>query len=396
MKTIFSIPQFPRTVIACIFTLVALLMPVLLFPGDEDPNEAYLVRAMKRVRKDTITPERAGTLTEGYYQDLFSFSSRTTTTNQLITGRWAANWTNFAAVLTNNRFNPQDEMLDSFLFFEMKPNMNVREFDVDLITNRFGMTDREYSLQRPEGVRRIAVIGDSIPRGLGASFEGNFESLLEQRLNALLPVPGVEGYEFLNFSVRGYRGTQLLWILETKAAEFNPQVHAVVFTEVSSFRGWADHIIQLVHDGIDLHYPYLLELASKTGLRPDDDPVTFRAKLAPYRDETVRWVLQTMESSAMEQGAELIVIMVSSVRTSDEFREGFGDLKGLIDDLDIPVIDVSSAWEGIEDLDPYRISASNAHPTDPGHAYLADLIFERLEAEPRLWAIVAGSPEPTP
>jgi lysophospholipase L1-like esterase len=371
--------------------LAVLLLPVWVFPGDDDdPAKPAAERAVKRVRKDTMAPDAADQVTAGYYEDLFDHSSRTISTNRLITGKWATNWSRYKGL----QMNPTNRRVPGFLYYELEPNVNQREFDGTLVTNRYGMADREYAVEPPDGVRRISFIGDSITRGLGATHGHTFEALLEGKLNAAEAPEGVAGYEALNFAVGGYRITQMLHVVRTKAAEFSPDVHVVVFTDLTAFRKWGDHLVQLVHDGVDLEYDYLRELVDRAELRPDDDPQTFDAKLEPFRFESVRWALETMKAAAAEQGAEIIVVMVPTVLTQDVIRERFEGVEDLIRSTGIPVVNVTDTFADYDDLSPYKIGPRNNHPTDPGHALLADRIWERLRENPEAWRIVTGADAP--
>lgn len=393
MKSLPNLSQYPLSVVLCLCTLAGLLAPVLVFPGDDDPTEPRAVRALKVVRKDILTADEADEMTGGYYEDLFTFSSRTIATNRLTTGKWATNWTKYEALPTAH----DDIRLKSFLYFDVRPNLDSPEswlrgrYQDRHITNSHGMADREYSLERPTGVWRVAFIGDSLTRGLGATFGKNYESLLEERINTAPPAPGVQRYEFLNFAVEGYRPTQFLWVLQHKAPQFQPQVHVVALTNLS-FQRWEAHLVQLIHDGIDLHYPFLKELVARAGVRPDDDPQTFRTKLEPYRDTVLKWVLETMQQSSNEQGAQLVVFLVPAVSTNEvSLRPGFAAARAIVESLDIPLVDVSDTFAGIEDLAPYRVGPRNEHENNQGQALLADRIFERLQQNPRAWSILTGA-----
>jgi lysophospholipase L1-like esterase len=376
--------SFRGAAVACAVVLALLLLPVAAFPGDDEPGLPTAERALKIVRKDRMPTDAADQMTAGYYEDLFDFSSRTIATNRLITGKWATNWSSYKAMT----MHVADRRIPGFLYFESQPNLNIPEFGGSLVTNSYGMADREYSLARPEGTRRLSVIGDSIARGLGATHGKAFEAVLEQKLNSLEDGPQRTPYEILNFAVGGYRITQQLWVLQNKVARFQPQVNIVVLTTLTVVGKWADHIVQLVHDGIDLHYPYLKELAEKAKLRPDDDPQTFQAKLGPYRDEVLTWALRTMQDSSRAQGAELVVFIVPTA--SEPEPERFAGVRNLVTDLKIPLVDVTDAFSGISDLTPYRISSGNAHPTNLGHELLAERIFERLQKNPEAWKIITG------
>ena len=64
--------------------------------------------------------------------------------------------------------------------------------------NQMGFREREFSLTKPEGIYRIAVIGDSITFGQGVGEQNRFTNLLEKRLNDTS-----RSYEVLNFGLPG-------------------------------------------------------------------------------------------------------------------------------------------------------------------------------------------------
>lgn len=377
-----------RSALWCLATLVVLLAPAALFPGDDDrADRSFAERALRRVRKETLPADAADQMTAGYYEDLFQHSSRTVVTNRLVSGQWATNWSRWKGL----QMNPTQRRVDGFLYYELSPDLDVPEFQGRLVTNSRGLADREYALEAPPGVRRIGLLGDSVARGLGATSGRTFEALLEDDLNRTLPVPGVEGYEILNFAVGGYRITQMLYTMETKAEPFAPDGYIVVFSDLTVFRKWGDHIGQLLHDGIDLHYPWLRDLVRRADLRPDDDPSTLETKLAPYREETLRWALGRMRDDARESGAGLVVVLVPTVTEPEVIRDRFAGVADLVTSMDIPVIDILDTFDGIADLAPYRLGPYNHHPTDAGHRLLFERLLERLREDPRAWAIVAGS-----
>jgi hypothetical protein len=359
---------------------------VLLVVDGDRADRFFALRALRSILKESLGTDAAEQMTAGYYEDLFQHSSRSISTNRLVTGQWAANWSRWQRMdLKSTR-----RRVDGFLYYELQPNVDIPEFNDRLITNSLGLADREYTVEPPPGAHRLSIIGDSVARGMGATHGKCFEALLEEELNRLRPVPDVAEYEILNFGVGGYRITQMLNVLETKAVRFSPKLHILIFSDVTVFRKWGDHISQLVHDGIDLHYPWLRDLAERAGLRPDDDPATLDAKLAPYRSETIRWALEKMREDAGRQGAEVIVVLVPTVTEPAAIRERFEGVADLVRDLGLPMIDVLDTFEGIQDLEPYRLSPFNHHPNDAGHRLIYERLMERLQEAPPAWLLVTG------
>jgi lysophospholipase L1-like esterase len=71
-------------------------------------------------------------------------------------------------------------------------------FDVPVTVNSAGFRDRDHSLERTSGTRRIVVVGDSFVEALQVRFEQSITSLLESRLQA----SGVHA-ETINLGVSG-------------------------------------------------------------------------------------------------------------------------------------------------------------------------------------------------
>jgi hypothetical protein len=110
------------------------------------------------------------------------------------------------------------------LRYELKPGLRgwyqLHPFE----TNSHGMRDREYTLEKPEGTFRIAVVGDSYAMGVGVPIEDAFHSVLERELGA--QSSGTR-YECLNFGVAGYHLLQYAHVIEEKALPFDPDLIVV-------------------------------------------------------------------------------------------------------------------------------------------------------------------------
>ena len=355
--------------------------------GAEPTLANWLVEKFNTTRFVTLTRGQAEAEMEGYYEGLFQSSQRAVSVSALVAGQWAAEWVKYEGEplredITNVR--------GDFLYYDHLPNLDVEENDGRLVTNSFGMADREYPLERTPGVRRVAYIGDSLVRGLGSTPGANFESLLEDHLGGLRSTGDSIGFESLNFGVGGHRLTQMVEMVRTKAAGFSPDVFVIVLTNISVARLWSYHIGQLVNEGIDLKYPYLLDIARRAGVRPNDDPVTMEAKLGPYRMDVTRGALESVRDFANENGSQVLVMLLPAVLPSEISRGWFVGVPEIVASLDLPMLDVLDAFEHIEDLEPYRIGPRNSHPTDLGHAVLFDRIVRELDARPEILAMLTG------
>ncbi len=113
------------------------------------------------------------------------------------------------------------------LGFELKAN--YRSDDPDFIqtyerTNSHGQRDRERTLQKPDGVRRVLLFGDSVVEGYGL----RESETISRQLEDLYPDGSTE---VLNFGVSAYCTRAEVELLEVKGLRFDPDVVVLVFVE---------------------------------------------------------------------------------------------------------------------------------------------------------------------
>lgn len=113
------------------------------------------------------------------------------------------------------------------LGFELKAN--CRSDNPDFIqtyerTNSHGQRDRERTLPKPDGVRRILLLGDSVVEGYGLRESETISHQLEDLYSD-------ESTEVLNFGVSAYCTRAEIELLEVKGLQFDPDVVVLVFVE---------------------------------------------------------------------------------------------------------------------------------------------------------------------
>jgi lysophospholipase L1-like esterase len=94
--------------------------------------------------------------------------------------------------------------------------------------NSAGFRGPEIRREKPAGVFRVAVIGDSFTIGLDVPDEQIFTHLLEKRLNGNPCVRG-QRVEVLNFGVGGYGTLQELMVLRKHALAYRPDLVLLMF-----------------------------------------------------------------------------------------------------------------------------------------------------------------------
>lgn len=119
---------------------------------------------------------------------------------------------------TGYRFSPS-------LLWIQKPNAQYtyrrQEFETQITYNSAGLRDYEYTLEKPEGSFRIAVLGDSFTEAREVPLASSYPKLLEKRLNASL---SRQKYEVINFGAVRYGTDQYLIRLKEQALTYKPDL----------------------------------------------------------------------------------------------------------------------------------------------------------------------------
>ena len=102
------------------------------------------------------------------------------------------------------------------------------EGEAHININSAGFRGPEFSREKPAGVYRIAVIGDSFTVGLDVPDEKTFIHVLETRLAGCGVLQGKK-IQVLNFGVGGYGTTQELILLRKRALAFHPDMVLLMF-----------------------------------------------------------------------------------------------------------------------------------------------------------------------
>lgn len=104
-----------------------------------------------------------------------------------------------------------------------------------IAVNSSGWRDGEHALDKPPGVYRIAVLGDSYAEAMQVAAEETFWAQLPHKLAGCGFAPG-HRFEVLNFGVSGYGTAQEYLVLEKEALRYRPDLVLLAFTNGNDVR----------------------------------------------------------------------------------------------------------------------------------------------------------------
>ena len=312
-------------------------------------------------RKDFAKMER------GYYENLLDVSQFNPELLEVYRTR-PKDWTEGLAGKEFMRLNDPP-------FFALRPQFEGRDRGATVRTNSSGLRDKEYAMDRPEGVRRIAMVGSSFVMGVGVENDQTFEALLEDQLNDSTANTSVR-YEVLNFGVAGYTQMQIMSAVERRVFEFSPDM--VCYVEhgnpfFSTMQGVVNHVLS----GQVEHFDFLVEIATKAGVIGEKDPVIIKKALAPFESDILLQIYRRMVEACKSRGIPALWIYLPR---PEEFDTGPSDAEvGLARSAGFQVLILEDVYPK-EELSSLWLARWDHHPNAAGHRLIAQRLFEAMRA----------------
>jgi hypothetical protein len=107
------------------------------------------------------------------------------------------------------------------------------EFNVISHMNSAGFRDREHTIEKPPGVYRILILGDSMVEALQVPYEKSFPYLLEQKLNAM---NSTAQFEVISMGVSGWGTSNEYLALNYYGLQYQPDMVILAFTTANDLR----------------------------------------------------------------------------------------------------------------------------------------------------------------
>jgi hypothetical protein len=370
-------------------TLLVLVLGLVPLPA----GWARVRSALDSARSPELNRAERETSAGGYYEGLIggdgSEGSRSELAMRLL-GK-PSDWVRFHAA------NVAQILDGDFLLFELKPNLRRTLFGQPFTTNRYGLRDREYTLEKLPGVFRIAVLGSSIDMGWGISTEDTYVNLLEDWLNAQARRRGLaRRFEVLNFAVAAYSPMQRLEAFRRKAVKFEPDL-VIYSATLLDTRLIEIYLGDLLKANVDVHYDFFRAAladarinASALRREPDGqlaDKTAIKAKLRPRYWEFYDQTLGLLADDCRARGVPLVCLIIPRVGKADspEFRaEPVARLRGIASHYAVPLFDLTSTFDN-DDPAKLEIAAWDDHPNARGHRRLFRALARALNHDPTLY-----------
>ena len=249
--------------------------------------------------------------------------------------------------------------------------------------NNYGFRDHDYTQEKPEGVKRIIVLGDSFAFGTGVRPEHTFCNRLEQ----LLAKAGFS-VEVLNFSTSGWCTRDEIAYLQNMGMKFSPDLILVAYVlNDADYAGGLDAEVwggfRQVYEKSTLRWTYFLsyayaKVAQWTFIKSYvADSVTRSIR------ETDKWTASFMEldrgkelaDSNEAQFAVIILPFIYDFTPNHPFLPIHRMIEGHCKQSSIPVRDLLPFFMG-HDYMQLWVHATDSHPNEIGHKIIAEALAD--------------------
>ncbi len=268
-----------------------------------------------------------------------------------------------------------------YLGYELKPLIDVKYTGVKIKTNRWGMRDKNYNLEKPKNSVRIALIGGSETFGDCVKVEDIFESKLEIELNKIASNQGIEKYEILNFATGGYSPIRRYISLVHKATPFDPDFlfYMANSNEVEMLLN--EGLSDFISKDITLPHNYLKRIVEEAGVKRSMFKSEVKKKLAPYANTILAWVYAEIVRESQKKGIEPILIykpMASDIREGRDWTEM--KRKRILQAAKKAGFKIINIWDTYKGYDFKDLIAVpwDGHSSPMAHTLLKDRIYEEL------------------
>jgi hypothetical protein len=375
--------------------VTAAVIIVALRPEVLSPASPALVNLVREIRERKFNEADENKLTRGYYEDLGDVARFSDDLGGIHNLQRPPNWDEppFRSlddapdyqyrVAPSMRLAPGD--LDSVYFsLSYEYNVSSRKMFKGILhtTNSHGMRDREYTVTRPPGTFRIALVGASHDAGNGVLDAETYENLVEDRLNLeLAPRVGVN-FEVLNFSCEGYGPLNKLDAIERKALEFQPQV--ILYVANSKEMKWMfKPIPRLIQRGLLQEFSFLQMALVRTNVSlPTSGELPdwkwFQATLQPRAEDVVLGIFERVRSECELRGIHPALVVSQTPLDGKVRSKALERLAELGQEAGLPLIDLFGALSGVEDPKSLWIAPWDDHTNPEGHRLLAGRLYQQL------------------
>lgn len=316
---------------------------------------------------DRLSARDSKAMERGYYEDLTNVTRFNDELAEILS-EMPPGWNKNAAVQPHPAEFPP---------FSFRPNASVDYKGARLNINQWGMHDREYTMEKPPGTFRIAVLGSSHTVGIGVDRAHTYENLVEDRLNAQYGAARGVKFEILNFAVSGYGPTCGLITFEQKILDFAPD--AVLVGGMDDITWIVNELVNASTKSLPIPYQELADAVARADVPPGTPMVLAEQRLSPHARTMLEFVYgRFVELSRAHHVIPLATVLPRPEDLTDRILALDAEQAEMMERAGFELVDTHHAYEALADPSSLWIRKYDRHPNEQGHRLLADALYASL------------------
>ena len=266
-------------------------------------------------------------------------------------------------------------LTNDIMFRRMKPHLKIDGIDHDFQSNSFGIRDKDYSIVKPPGTYRMALLGGSYQMGSGVNNNQVFEAIVEERINKERIDSNHKQIEIFNFAAGGYYLLQQVELINTSVFKYD--MNSVIYFAHTDERGKIVHFFaNLIKRGLPLKYPFLEYVRDASGAKSYMSALQISELLEPYADVIMKWGYTEIAKKCKENNATPLWAFMPTTTENVDIKE-YNELKAYVETLGFVTLDMRDAYGNI-DRKEVQLSEWNTHPNVLGHRLIAERFYREL------------------
>ena len=260
------------------------------------------------------------------------------------------------------------------------PNSSARIMGAEVNINSHGLRDREYGYEKPAGVTRILLVGDSLTFGFGVPKEDIFAKIIERKLNET----GTGTYEVINGGVGNYNTEQELAFFTTEGIKYHPDLVILgwYINDAEPTQKYPETFLAQY----SIAYVFVESMFNRFRALTESDrnyDDYYRALYSPEGWAAYQKKLVAFNNAVIKSGARLSVVLLPELHVLSPypFADIHANVASLFTQNGVQVLDTVSAFKDVIPSDMW-VARDDVHPNSRAHAIIADRMLEYLHLKP--------------
>lgn len=355
-----KILSFYKKYITSITAIFVGLLFILSFPKTTSFITVENYSAVQLLQETEINLRDKKIMERGYYQELLTDANSALNVFQSRL-QGPKNWNKNKAYIKTNNILQKEFKKNTETIFKLK----------QLTTNKHGMRDMDYALNKPDDTYRFAMLGGSYEMGAGVADNQNYESVTEGLLNAHYQ----RNIEVLNFAVGGYHLIENVYNTKMNVLRFKPD--ALIYAAHSNeFYRMNSRLIDLFTSKVSIDDPFIKKIKSKSGIKAKMCRLEKNNRLKPYLRSIIEWGYNTIAADCRENGIKPIWVYVPALGDGD-YDPDFNEVSQIAKEAGFEIIVLKDVYNG-HNYKNLVVAPWDYHPNSKGHNLIGNKLFEAL------------------